>query len=124
MRLLEEVIKSRPWAIHKQRSEFLFAACGVEVSETTIWRAIKKHLSHSRNAPCSEVVEDGLPRRVIVRQKAPRTATPQDVEDSVEDFALVVNRRSAKGFWGGKMGFQAAPFGIGEVGRVRFSHAC
>jgi transposase len=48
MRLLEEDINSRPWATHKQRSEFLFAAFGVEVSETTICRAIKKHLSHSR----------------------------------------------------------------------------
>ena len=48
MRLLEEDIKNRPWATHKQRSQFLFAACGGEVSETTICRAIKKHLSHSR----------------------------------------------------------------------------
>jgi transposase len=48
MQLLEEDIKARPWATHKQRSEFLFAACGVEVSETTICRAIKKRLSHSR----------------------------------------------------------------------------
>ena len=48
MRLLEEFIKARPWATHKHRSEFLFAACGVEVSEATICRAIKKHLSHSR----------------------------------------------------------------------------
>ena len=48
MRLLEEDIKARPWATHNQRSEFLLAACGVEVSETTICRAIKKHLSHSR----------------------------------------------------------------------------
>jgi transposase len=48
MRLLEEDIKARPWATHGQRKEFLFAACGVEVSETTICRAIKKHLSHSR----------------------------------------------------------------------------
>src|SRR5919107_5974843 len=48
MRLLEEDIKIRPWATHKQRSEFLLAACGVEVSETTICRAIKKHLAHSR----------------------------------------------------------------------------
>jgi transposase len=38
MRLLEEDLKSRPWATHKQRSEFLFAACGVEVSETTMAR--------------------------------------------------------------------------------------
>ena len=48
MRLLEEDIKARPWATHKQRSEFLFAACGVEVSEATICRAIRKRLSHSR----------------------------------------------------------------------------
>jgi hypothetical protein len=48
MRLLEEFIKARPWATHKQRSEFLFAACGVEVSEATICRAIKKRLSHSQ----------------------------------------------------------------------------
>jgi len=48
MRLLEEDLKARPWATHKQRSDFLFAARGVEVSEATICRAIKKHLSHSR----------------------------------------------------------------------------
>jgi transposase len=48
MRLLEEFIKARPWATHKQRSEFLSVACGVEVSEATICRAIKKRLSHSR----------------------------------------------------------------------------
>jgi hypothetical protein len=48
MRLLEEDIKARPWVTHKQRKEFLFAACGVGVSETTICRSIKKRLSHSR----------------------------------------------------------------------------
>ena len=48
MRLLEEDIKSRPWATHKQRSAFLFAVCGTRVSETTICRAIKKRLAHSR----------------------------------------------------------------------------
>jgi transposase len=48
MRLLEEDIKNRPWATHNQRSEFLLAACGVEVSEATICRTIKKRLSHSR----------------------------------------------------------------------------
>ena len=56
MRLLEADIKSRPWATHKQRSEFLFAACGVEVSETTICRAIKKRLSHSRKKDRQEPV--------------------------------------------------------------------
>ena len=48
MRLLEEDIKSRPWATHKQRSAFLFAVCGTMVSETTICRVIKRRLSHSR----------------------------------------------------------------------------
>jgi transposase len=47
MRLLEEDLKARPWATHKQRSEFLFAVCGVKVSEPTICRSIKR-LSHSR----------------------------------------------------------------------------
>ncbi len=58
MRLLEEDIKSRPWATHKQRSEFIFAACGVEVSETTICRAIKKRLSHSRKKDQQEPVKE------------------------------------------------------------------
>ncbi len=40
MRLLEEGIEARPWATHGQRKEFLFAACGVKVSEATICRAI------------------------------------------------------------------------------------
>ena len=48
MRLLKEDIEARPWATHGQRKEFLFAACGVEVSEATICRAIKGHLGHSR----------------------------------------------------------------------------
>ena len=44
MRLLEEDIKARPWATHKHRSEFLFAACGVEVSKAMICQAIKERL--------------------------------------------------------------------------------
>ena len=48
MRLLEEDIKARPWATHKQRKGFLFAACGIEVSEATICQAIKKRLGSSR----------------------------------------------------------------------------
>jgi transposase len=58
LRLLEEDVKSRPWATHKQRSEFLFAACGVEVSETTICRVIKKHLSHSRKKDPQEPLKE------------------------------------------------------------------
>src|SRR3712207_2020777 len=48
MRLLEEDIKNRPWATHSQRSEFLYVVCGIEVSEATICRAIKRRLGNSR----------------------------------------------------------------------------
>ncbi len=47
MRLLEEDLEARPWATHRQRSELLFAVCGVEVSEATVCRATKR-LGRSR----------------------------------------------------------------------------
>lgn len=45
--LLEKDLKEKPWATHSQRREFLFAICGVRVSEATVCRALKR-LSHSR----------------------------------------------------------------------------
>jgi hypothetical protein len=69
-------------------------------------------------------MKDSLSRREVVRQKAPRAATPQDIEDGVEDLTSAVDPRSSGGFGGGKMWLQAGPFGIGEVGWVRLSHAC
>jgi|SRR5215211_6912735 len=48
IRLLEEDIKSRPWATHRQRSEFLYGICGAEVSEATICRTIRRRLGNSR----------------------------------------------------------------------------
>ncbi len=33
-------LKQRPWATHSQRAEFLFAVCGVRVSEATVCRAV------------------------------------------------------------------------------------
>jgi hypothetical protein len=44
MRLLKEDVESRPWATHRQRSEFLaIVVRGVEeVSEATVCRAIKR----------------------------------------------------------------------------------
>jgi len=69
-------------------------------------------------------MKDGLPRREIVRKEAPRTATPQDIEDGVKDLTSAVDSRPSGGFGCGKMWLQAGPFGIGEVGWVRLSHAC
>jgi transposase len=67
MRLLEEDLKARPWATHKQRSEFLLAARGVEVSEATICRAIKKHLSHTRKKRSTGAIERDEWLRVVWR---------------------------------------------------------
>jgi transposase len=47
IKLLEKDLKEKPWATHSQRREFLFAICGVRVSEATVCRALKR-LSHSR----------------------------------------------------------------------------
>jgi transposase len=58
MRLLEEDIKARPCATHKHRSEVLFAACGVEVNEATICRAIKERLGHSLQKEQQELMRE------------------------------------------------------------------
>jgi transposase len=39
-KLLLEDLQERPWATHSQRTEFLFAVCGVRVSEATVCRAV------------------------------------------------------------------------------------
>jgi len=46
-KLLVEDIEQRPWATHAQRAEFLFAVCGVRVSEATVCRTLGR-LWHSR----------------------------------------------------------------------------
>ena len=48
IRLLEEDIKARPWATHRQRSEFLYGTCGVEISEATVCRTVKRRIGNSR----------------------------------------------------------------------------
>jgi hypothetical protein len=81
-------------------------------------------LPGSIEAELSEVVVDAAPGREVVRKQAPRTAAPYDVEDGVEDLAQRVEARTSGSFGSGKVGFQAAPFGIGEVGWICCSHAC
>ena len=48
LRLLKEDLKTRPWATYRQRSEYLYVACGVKVSEATICRTLKRPLGSSR----------------------------------------------------------------------------
>ena len=52
-KLLVEDLQRRPCATHAQRAEFLFAICGVRVSEATICRATKR-LLHSRKKDLRE----------------------------------------------------------------------
>ena len=58
-----------------------------------------------------------------MRKQSPGTAAPHDVEDGVEDLAWVVETRTSGGFGSGKVGLQAAPFGIRQIGLICFSHA-
>jgi hypothetical protein len=69
-------------------------------------------------------VVDAAPGWEVVRNQAPRTAAPYDVEDGVEDLSEGVDTRTSGGFGSGKVRFDAAPFGIGEVGWICCSHAC
>jgi transposase len=46
-KLLLKNLQERPWATHSQRAEYLFAVCGVSVSEATVCRTLGR-LSRSR----------------------------------------------------------------------------
>lgn len=49
-KLLAKDLQERPWATHSQRAEFLFAACGVRVSEATVCRAVRRlHRSRKKD---------------------------------------------------------------------------
>jgi transposase len=59
-KLLVEDLQERPWAIHSQRAEFLYAVAGVSVSEATVCQAVgrvrrsrKKDLERQQNETSS-----------------------------------------------------------------------
>ena len=66
---------------------------------------------------------DGLPGWEVVWQQSPSTAAAHNIEDGVKDLAQRIDPRTPIGFGRRKVGLQAAPFGVGEVGLVCFSHA-
>jgi site-specific DNA recombinase len=66
---------------------------------------------------------DCFPWREVLRQQSPGTAALEHIEDGLEDLAQAMEARTPVGFGSGKVGLQAAPFGIGEVGLVCSSHA-
>ena len=58
-----------------------------------------------------------------MREQAPLASALQYVKDSVEDLAKIVDPRSSTSFGSGHVGLDVVPFGIGEICRVRLSHA-
>src|SRR5215208_1706155 len=66
---------------------------------------------------------DTLPGREVVGQQPPGATAANDVEDGIQDLASGVHLGTSGGFGSRKVGFEAAPFGVGEVALVCFSHA-
>src|SRR5215211_8191967 len=56
---------------------------------------------------------DGGPSRRVVGQKAPGAAATRDIEDGVKYLAWSAGTGSSCWFWGGQVGLQIGPFGIG-----------
>jgi transposase len=50
-RLLVEDLRRRPWATHAQRAEFVYATCGVSVSEATICRTLRRMSKSRKKGP-------------------------------------------------------------------------
>jgi hypothetical protein len=64
-------------------------------------------------AELPEVVVDGVPRWIVVREEAPGTAATEHVEDGVEDLAQAMEAGTPVALGSGKVELQAAPFGVG-----------
>src|SRR5215208_3583852 len=58
-----------------------------------------------------------------MREQPPGAAASKDVEDGVQDLAGGVHLGTSGGFGCGQVRFEAAPFGVGKVSLVCFSHA-
>jgi hypothetical protein len=65
--------------------------------------------------PAPEVLVDNLPRRKVMGQQPPGTATPEDIEDRVQNFALGIFLRSAAWFGSGDQMLNQRPFTVTEV---------
>jgi len=66
---------------------------------------------------------DGLPGREVVGQQPPGATAANDLEDGIQDLASGVHLGTSGGFRCAQVGFEAAPFGVGEVGLACCSRA-
>jgi hypothetical protein len=58
-----------------------------------------------------------------VRQESPSAAAFEDVEDGVKDLTQAVDSGPPIVFGSRQMSFEACPFSVRKIGRVRLSHA-
>jgi hypothetical protein len=68
--------------------------------------------------PAAKVVVDRLPRRKVMRQEPPGASGAQQVEDGIDDLALVGLARAAAGAGVGDHGRDGGPLIVGQVGGV------
>ena len=73
------------------------------------------------DALASEVMV-GDPGWEVARKQAPGAATLEQVEDSVEDLAGVVDLRATGGLGSRQVWLKVVLFDIGEVSKVCWSH--
>jgi hypothetical protein len=61
-------------------------------------------------------VMDGLPRRKLMWQQAPGTATADDIEDGVKELTQSVDSGPSASLWSREVRLNASPLVVGEVG--------
>ena len=71
--------------------------------------------------PAPEVLVDKLPGWKVMGQQAPGTATTENREDRIQDFALRIFLRSPTGLGGGDEMLKQGPFAVTEVSWVWFA---
>jgi hypothetical protein len=76
-------------------------------------------MSELIEAPQPEVMIGGLPGRELVRQQAPGTAAPNDIEDRVQDLAYRMEVGPSHGPGRRQVGFEPIELAVREIGQVR-----
>src|SRR5215203_3201235 len=82
-------LSSYPGSLHRLRIHYASAGLRIplEACSQTMAQGIMQPLPGTIDAPNPEVMMDGLPRRELVWQQTPSTATTDDVEDGVKDLS-------------------------------------
>src|SRR5215213_6294169 len=82
-------LSSYPGSLYRLRIHYARAGLRIppETCSQTMAQGGMQPLPGTIDAPDPEVMMDGLPRRELMWQQTPSTATTHDVEDGVKDLA-------------------------------------